>query len=145
MRLTDPLSLKNLGILRDNHTAHFTGEAVQEKINTSRKTLYAMVGGDFHRRNSLNPKVILHLIKVYVTPRLVYDLKAVSLISKDTLILTACYQHLLKQLLHLPSRMSDSISYLLFEEITIKAEIQKHTITTFGTICNDNSILNQLA
>ena len=139
-------SATHLGITRDNYSKHNTGTVAQDRISTSRKALYAMMGSGLHGANGLNPQVSLHLIRVYVLPRLIYGLDVIRMTAKDTALLTAYHKKLLKQIQHLPDRASDAASYLLLGEAPLEAEIHKRTLTMFGAVCRDyESVPNQLA
>lgn len=136
----------HLGITRDNKTKFGTGTVVEDRISTSRRTAYAMLGAGLHGINGLNPMVSIHLIRIYILPRLVYGLDVIRLTTKDMDNISMYFKRLLKQVQHLPDRTSDAGTYLMLGEPPLTAEIHKRILTTFGTICRDyNSIEHQIA
>ena len=136
----------HLGIPRDNCSKFGTNLVAEERISSARKAVYAMMGAGLHGINGLNPLVSMHLIKIYIIPRLVYGLDVVRLTIKDMNSLMTYFKRLLKQIQHLPDRTSDSATYMMLGEPPIIAEIHKRVLTTFGSICRDyDSIENQIA
>ncbi|CAG2248491.1 unnamed protein product [Mytilus edulis] len=136
----------HLGISRDSKSKFDSSTVVQERICTARRATYAMMGAGLHGANGLNPCVSLHLLRIYIVPRLTYGLESIRLAAKDLTLITKYHKRLLKQLQHLPDKAADSASYLLLGEPPIKAEIHKRIFTTFGTIVrNYDSIEHQLA
>ncbi|CAC5359503.1 unnamed protein product [Mytilus coruscus] len=136
----------HLGISRDSKCRFDSSTVVQERIGTARRATCAMMGAGLHGANGLNPCVSLHLIRIYIVPRLTYGLESIRLAAKDLTSITKYHKRLLKQLQHLPDKAADSASYLLLGEPPIKAEIHKRIFTTFGNIVrNFDSIEHQLA
>ncbi|VDI04539.1 Hypothetical predicted protein [Mytilus galloprovincialis] len=136
----------HLGITRDSKSRFDSSTVVQERISTARRATYAMMGAGLHGINGLNPCVSLHLIRIYIIPRLTYGLEAIRLAAKDLTTINQYYKRLLKQIQHLPDKAADSACYLLLGEPPIKAEIHRRILTTFGNIIrNFDSIEHQLA
>jgi hypothetical protein len=46
---------------------------------TARRTVFALMGAGLHGLNGVNPKVAIHLIQIYVMPRLLYGLEITTL------------------------------------------------------------------
>ncbi|VDH95017.1 Hypothetical predicted protein [Mytilus galloprovincialis] len=137
----------HLGITRDSKSRFDSSTVVQERISTARRATYAMMGAGLNGiLNGLNPCVSLHLIRIYIIPRLTYGLEAIRLAAKDLTTINQYYKRLLKQIQHLPDKAADSACYLLLGEPPIKAEIHRRILTTFGNIIrNFDSIEHQLA
>jgi hypothetical protein len=73
--LQTPTSAPHLGIQRDNYSQFGVKEVIHSRIQTARRTVYALMGAGLHGLNDLNPKASVHLIKCYVLPRLLYGLE----------------------------------------------------------------------
>ena len=54
-------------------------EIVQTLITTARRTVFALMGAGLHGLNGMNPKVAIHLIQIYLMPRLLYGLEITTL------------------------------------------------------------------
>jgi hypothetical protein len=67
----------HLGIERIS-TGNNRKELVQTRITTAR-TVFALMGAGLHGLNGVNPKVAIHLIQIYVMPRLLYGLEITTL------------------------------------------------------------------
>ena len=68
----------HLGIERIS-TGNNRKQLVQTGITTARRTLFALMGAGLHGLNGVNPKVAIHLIQIYVMPRLLYGLEITTL------------------------------------------------------------------
>lgn len=68
----------HLGIERIS-TGNNRKELVQTRITTARRTAFALMGAGLHGLNGMNPKVAIHLIQIYVMPRLLYGLEITRL------------------------------------------------------------------
>ena len=58
----------HLGIERIS-TGNNQKELVQTRITTARRTVFALMGAGLQGLNGVNPKVVIHLIQIYVMPR----------------------------------------------------------------------------
>ena len=67
----------HLGIERIS-TGNNGKELVQTRITTAR-TVFALMGAGLNGLNGVNPKVTIHLIQIYVMPRLLYGLEITTL------------------------------------------------------------------
>ena len=67
----------HLGIERIS-TGNNRKELVQTRITTARRTVFALMGAGLHGLNGVNPKIAIHLIQIYVMPRLLYGLEITS-------------------------------------------------------------------
>jgi hypothetical protein len=95
------------------------------------------MGAGLHGLNGLNPKVSIHIIRIYVIPRLIYGLETIRIAAADLTGINMYFKRLLKQIQHLPERTSDAATYLLHGQIPITGEIHKRALTTFGNIIRD--------
>ncbi|CAG2216073.1 unnamed protein product [Mytilus edulis] len=144
--MATPTSSTHLGIERDNTSNTGTKLVVKKRIITARRTVYALMGAGLHGLNGVNPKAAIHLIQTYVLPRLLYGLDVITLTTEDMKILSTYFRKLLRQIQHLPDRISNVASHLLLGRITIESEIHKRILKTFGNIIrNENSIERKLA
>ena len=92
------------------------------------------MGAGLHGLNELNPKVSIHIIRIYVIPRLTYGLETIRIAAADLTAINMYFKRLLKQIHHLPERNSDAATYLLLGQIPITGEIHQRALTTFGTV-----------
>lgn len=68
-------------IFRDNHAAHFMEEVIQKRKSTPRKSLQAVIDAGLHSITGEHPNGIIHLIRICIIHRLVYNTDVVDLIS----------------------------------------------------------------
>jgi 5'-3' exonuclease len=121
-------------------------ELVQTRITTARKTVFALMGAGLHGLNGVNPKVAIHLIQIYVMPRLLYGLEITSLRQNEMQKLESYLKKLLKQVQNLPERTANEATYLMMGRITVIGELHKRILKTFGnSIRKDNSIEKDIA
>ncbi|CAG2218880.1 unnamed protein product [Mytilus edulis] len=73
-KLNTPINATHLGIKRDINSKFGVKEVVPDRIQTARKTVYALMGAGLYGLNGINPKVSVHMIKCFVIPRLLYGL-----------------------------------------------------------------------
>jgi hypothetical protein len=135
--LTTDDKVTHLGIVRDCNSKYSSKFVTEERISTARKTSYALMGAGLHGLNGLNPKVSIHIIRIYVIPRLIYGLETIRIAAADLTGINMYFKRLLKQIQHLPERTSDAATYLLHGQIPITGEIHKRALTTFGNIIRD--------
>ncbi|CAG2203788.1 unnamed protein product [Mytilus edulis] len=128
----------HLGIDHDVNSKYGVKDCVPNRIQTARKTVYALMGAGLHGLNGLNPKVSMHLVKIYVLPRLLYGLDSIILSVSDMKLLSVYYTKLLKQIQHLPERTSTSAVYLLLGQIPVEAELHKRMLNFFGNIIRNH-------
>jgi hypothetical protein len=69
-----PANASHLGIRRDTSSKFGVKLVVPDRIQTARKTVYALMGAGLHGMNGINPMVSIHMIKCFVLPRLLYGL-----------------------------------------------------------------------
>ncbi|CAG2229246.1 unnamed protein product [Mytilus edulis] len=102
--------------------------------------------GRSERVKQLNPTVSIHIIRIFIIPRLIHGLEVVRLMISDIKALSSYFKQLLKRIQHLPERTADSATYLLSGQMPIEAEIDKRTLTLFGNIIrNPNTVEFKLA
>ena len=121
----------HLGIDHDVNSKHGVKDCVPYRIQTARKTVYAFMGAGFHRLNGLNPKVFMHLVNIYVLPRLLYGLDSIILSVSYMKLLSVYYTMLLRQIQHLPERTATCAVYLLLGQIPVEAELHKRMLNFF--------------
>ncbi|VDI77462.1 Hypothetical predicted protein [Mytilus galloprovincialis] len=139
-------SAVHLGIDRNITKNAGVKEVVSKRITTARKTVYSLMGAGLHGLNGVNPKVSVHLIQIYVIPRLLYGLDVISLSNTDIQKMELFFRQLLKQIQHLPKRTSIAATLLLLGRIPIEGEIHKKILKTFGNIIrNDKSVEREIA
>jgi hypothetical protein len=96
-----PANASHLGIRRDTSSKFGVKLVVPDRIQTARKTVYALMGAGLHGMNGINPMVSIHMIKCFVLPRLLYGLDVTRLTKTDIKNLSTYFVQLLKQIQHL--------------------------------------------
>ena len=135
----------HLGIERIS-TGNNRKELVQTRITTARRTVFALMGAGLHGLNGVNPKVAIHLIQIYVMPRLLYGLEITTLRHNEIQKLEIYFKKLLKQVQNLPERTANEATYLMMGRIPVVGELHKRILKTFGNIIRkDNSIEKDIA
>jgi hypothetical protein len=86
-----------LGIQRCSNITATSKETVENRVITARKTVFALMGAGLHGLNGVNPKVSIHLVQTYVTPRLLYGLEILSLTLGDIRNLELYFKKLLRE------------------------------------------------
>ena len=65
---------------------------IMQKVQLGKRTtcIYSLMGAGFYGGSGLNPVVSAHLWKIYVIPRVIYDLEVLSCILSDVQSLESC-------------------------------------------------------
>ncbi|CAG2247447.1 unnamed protein product [Mytilus edulis] len=137
-KLNTPINATHLGIKRDINSKFGVKEVVPDRIQTARKTVYALMGAGLYGLNGINPKVSVHMIKCFVIPRLLYGLDIIRLTKTDIAKLSVYYIQLLKQIQHLPSRTANSAVLVLTGQLPIESEIHKKMLSLFRNIADNH-------
>ena len=136
----------HLGIEGDNQSATGTKMVVKRRIVTARRTVYSLMGAGLYGLNGVNPYVAIHMIQIYVIPRLLYGLNVIKLTNEDIQNLSLYQRKLLKQIQNLPKRTSNAAALLLLGQIDIEGEIHKRILKLVGSIIrNEHSVERKLA
>jgi hypothetical protein len=67
-----PLGIIRTTSLTDNMTIN-----VEENIKKARRSVYGLFGGGYHGNNGLDPDTLIHLLKTYITPVLLYGMELI--------------------------------------------------------------------
>jgi hypothetical protein len=103
------------------------------------------MGAGLHGLNGVNPYVAIHMIQIYVIPRLLCGLDVIKLTNEDINNLSLYQRKLLKQIQNLPERTSNAAALLLLGQIDIAGEIHKKILKLFGSIIqNEHSVERKL-
>ena len=113
---------------------------VKDRIKSSRRATYSLMGAGLHGLNGIGPKVSLHMIELYIIPILTYGLEALLLSDSDYTLLEKYYRNLLRQVQHLPISSAKPAIYLLLGCIPIEAQIHRNILIYFGKIINSDNI-----
>ena len=144
--LNMPSNATHLGIKRDTSSKFGVKQVVPDRIQTARKTVYALMGAGLYGMNGINPMVSIHMIKCFVLPRLLYGLDMIRLTKTDIKKLLTYYVQLLKQIQHLPVRTSTAAVLILAGQLPIEAELHKRMLSLFRNIAeNKGSMKNNIA
>lgn len=144
--LNTPTYATHLGIKRDINSKFGVKEVVPDRIQTARKTVYALMGAGLYGLNGINPMISIHMIKCFVIPRLLYGIDVVRLSKGDTDKISNYFIKLLKQIQHLPVRTANSAVLILAGQLPIESEIHKRMLSTFRNIVdNKDSVEYKIA
>ena len=99
-QLNTPSSATHLGIRRDILSKFGVKYVVSDRVQTARKTVYALMGARLYGLNEINPTISVHMFKCFVIPRLLYELDVIRLTKADVTQLSSYYIQLLKHNQH---------------------------------------------
>ncbi|CAG2228458.1 unnamed protein product [Mytilus edulis] len=129
---------EHLGIKRTDGKEHNFN--IKERIQTARRTKYALMGSGVHGTNGLNPAISYQIYKTYVIPRLTYGLEVLPLTKSNIEELEIFHRKNLRHLQSLPERTSNAVVLLLLGALPIEAEIHKrHLSLLYSILSCDNS------
>ena len=120
---------------------------VDSRIKLARNTMYALLGTGLHGQNGLSPAVSIHILRIYIYPRLLYGLEATVLNTTQRDALDNFHKNILRMLQGLPKWTANEAIYLLLGEVPIQAELDIRILSLFGAItrAEENVTLQQLA
>ncbi|KAK3098341.1 hypothetical protein FSP39_018607 [Pinctada imbricata] len=133
---------KHLGIERNESNTPNT----QERIKTTRKTLYSLLGAGLHGCNGISPIISFNMWTTYVTPRMLHGIEMLHIRKKDANDLEMYQRKTLKQIQGLPQNCATAAAYLLLGAIPVEGLIDMRHLSTFGNILqNPESLEFRLA
>ena len=138
-------SYTHIGVTRHNNQSTNLTIAVDEAIQTARKTAYSLMGAGFHGVNGLNPTIGLQLWEIYIKPRLLYGLECLMLRKQDMQKLNQYQRKVLKCIMHLPERTANAGVYILSGQLPIEADIDKKYLTHLMNILRSEGVEKELA
>jgi hypothetical protein len=139
-------SVTHLGIQRCSNITATSKKTIENRIITAKKTIFSLMGAGLHGLNGVNPKVSIHLLQTYVTPRLLYGLEILSLTLGDIRNPELYFKKLQKQIQHLSDLTANAATYLLLGRIPVEGVLHKRILITFGNIIrNINSVEKDIA
>ncbi|KAH3777677.1 hypothetical protein DPMN_179125 [Dreissena polymorpha] len=101
----------------------------------------------FHGAGGLDIPTMLHIMKMFVIPILLYGLEVI--LPKQTLMdqLELCQTRILKQLFMLPTNTSDIAVYALSGLLPVPIQIHKRALILYNNIClqHEDSVERRLA
>ena len=128
----------HVGVERTIHTIDPT---VDSRISTGRKTLYALLGSGLHGTNGLPVNTSLHLYQIYVLPRVIYGLEALTLSKPNVNALELFQRATLKAILGVPPRTAIPALYIITGILPMARMIdQKHLIFLHSLICKEGRL-----
>ncbi len=143
-QITEATDFTHLGL---NWAAGKYHPNMDAKVESARKTAYALMGVGLHGINGLDPGTAVHLVKTYILPKLLYGLDSVILRRKDIDELETYYRKLLRQIQGLPDTTANEAVYLLIGALPLEASLHMRLLGVFGNITrlNKGHTLYQLA
>ena len=145
--ITNAQTVTHLGIKRSTSVRATAEENVDHNIQKARRTAYSLLPAGLHASSGLDLQTALHLIKVYVSPVLLYGLEVILPNQKLLQKLELFQKRILKQTCQLPCNASDAGLYILTGFLPVEAQIHKKALTLFYNICKqkEDSLEKQLA
>ena len=125
--------LKHLGIERNQTNT----VDVKSRIDTARKTLYALFGSGMHGKNGLSPTITVQLWTTFVLPRLLHGIELLTIRKQDLEKLEIYQRKILKMLQTIPERTASAAALALVGAKPIESHIDTKIITTFLNITKD--------
>ena len=92
------------------------------------------MGAGFCGRNGTGPEVGKHLMKIYVTPRLKYGLKALRLRSPETKKMEDYYRNYLRMLQYMHQTTAKPAVYLLVGVLPNEAQLDVNVICIMASM-----------
>lgn len=140
-------SATHLGIKRSINLVQTADKHLDSCIEKSRKAMYGLMASGLHGTNGLDPTTSLHLLNIYIMPRLTYGLDVILLNKGQLSTLERFHKKMLKQILSLPSNTSGSAVYILSGFMPVEAVIHKKILTLFNNVClqSESSVEKRLA
>jgi hypothetical protein len=111
-----------------------TAPDVEKKIDTARRSSYALLGIGLHGYDGLDPAASNKLITTYILPRILHGLDASVLSRKQIHSLDQYYRSLLRQIQGLPENTATEAIYILLHTLPIEAALDKRVLSLFGNI-----------
>lgn len=132
---------KHLGIVRNN----IPSANIEDRVNTGRRTFYALLGPGLFSRRGWSPLVTSKLWKTYVVPRCTYGLEVLVTSSKDISKLETMQRKVYKQIQGLPTRTATSAVYLLLGAEPIESTVHRNLLSLFASFArNVGSVEHQI-
>ena len=113
-----------------------SSQAVSHRIQTGRRTTYALMGAGLHGINGVSPQVSKKLLNAYVDPAVLYRLEALILSDRDYQDLDKWQRSTLRQIQGLPESTAVCAVYLLIGILPLTAQVHMKILTLFNSICN---------
>ena len=133
----------HLGLIRSENNESSIN--IQERIQTARRTRYALMGSGVHGTNGIDPPTSYQIYRTYVIPRLIYGLEVLPLTKGNIDQLEKFHRKNLRQIQSLPERTSNSAALLLLGALPIEAEIHKRSLSLlFSLITCDNGKIQDI-
>ena len=88
-------------------------------IQTARRTKYAHLRSGFHGTNGLHPQIACKIYKIYVIPKLIYELEILPLNKENMEQLEVFHRKSLRHIQSLPDRTSNPAVLLLLGALPI--------------------------
>ena len=134
--------VKHLGIERNKENTPDT----ECRIQTARKTSYALMGTGMHGTNGISPVITTSMWDTFIIPRMLHGIEFLNIRKKDLDQLELHQRKMLKMFQSLPDNASTTAVYLLSGKTPIEGLIDKRYISAFhGIVTNKNSIEHSIA
>ena len=121
---------KHLGLFRNKDNTI----DVEERISTTRGTIYGLLGAGLHIRRGFSPTVSHSLWRTYAIPRGIYGLEIMPLRKSDVNRLENMQKKILRQFQGLPNNCANTATYVLLGAEPIEVTIEKNMLSFFMNI-----------
>ncbi len=128
--VTESTSTTHLGIIREKKYKL----NIEDRIQTGRRALYAMMGAGLHGRRGINPIISYQMYKTFALPKVIYGLETLQLTASDVKLLERFEVRFLKQIQSLPDRCANIAAYVLLGALPISLHVDMRKLTFFGSI-----------
>ena len=122
--------VKHLGIERNKNNTPDT----ENRIQTARKTSYALTGSGMHGQNGISPVIATSLLDMFVISRMFHGIEFLDTRKKDLEQLELYQKKMFKMLQSLPENTATSGVYLLLGKTPIEGQMDRRYISTFHDI-----------
>ena len=115
----------HIGIQRDSKNTSLN--TIENNLKKSRQALYSLMQTGLHTENGLNPTTSISLLWTFVFPIMLYSLETLLPSGKNLELLNKQHKKISKQVLSLPTNVTNPSIYILSGLLPVEAEIHKKT------------------
>jgi hypothetical protein len=124
---------------------HLHAEWIRDKVKTTRKTVYALMGTGLHGANGVDPLTGVRIYELYALPKLLYGMDVAETNKTQLSSLEDLHRGILRALQSLPNRVANAAVYLLAGSMPVEGFIHTRKLSLIGAIARmDNSTLAEI-
>ena len=114
---------------------------IEERLQTARKTVYALLGPGLHARRGVSPLIAGKIWKTYVIPRSLYGIEVLNYSQTDIEKMEKLQIKICRQIQGLPQRTAKVAVYILIGMEPIEAVVDRLVLTFAINILQDKNSL----